>query len=340
MVTPDVFKETRKLRSVFNSAFFEEQANHLAEQTVSHFRKITRFYALFHMGYFALGFLELLGLLLFFPFFAKSLLIAFSLGAVFLTVFSYFVLRFYFQAKKPEQFFRLKTEFIDACKRLLPSNLDPSPLLTHAVYRLISKLEGQEHQYYQLSEQFKTLAPLLEKFSLWCHWKDVHQMKETLHHYCIHKRVEFVKLQPTDIETHASLANSYIALYKECLPPKTLNYGFIAKEYASESMKEKFQSVAKRAIEEFKIIDAYAPNDPWVYAQLAVIYHDLNFFEKELETYEILLRIAPQDSELLLRCGALYFQQGRIAQGLKIYEHLKKSKDPKADELIGYYDVF
>jgi len=342
MLTTDTREETQKSRLIFNSALFEEQAARHADDAVAHFRQITRFYALFHMGYFVVGFAELLALLLFLPFFAKSSLLAFSLAAVFLTGFSYFVLRFYFQAKKPEQLAQLKQRFIEACKNALPPSLDLSTYhlsLTHAVYRLIGRLDSQERQYYQIPQQFQTLAPLLEKFSLWCHWKDVHQMKEMLHRYCIQQRIELVKAQPTDLEVHASLANSYIALYKEYLAKKAFPYAFIAREYASDAMREKFQSIAKRAVEEFKIIDAYAPNDPWVYAQLAVIYHDLNLPEKETEAYETLLRIAPQDRELLFRCGLLYFQQGKTAQGLKVYEQLKKVKDPKADELIAYYDV-
>lgn len=327
-------------RLIFNSALFDEQANRHASQAVDKFRRVTRFYALFHIGYFAAGAAELLSLLLFFPFFAKSSLLAFSIGAVFLTVFSYFVLRFYFQAKKPEQFLHVKNSFIESCKNGLPPTLDPAThhaSLIHAVYRLIGMLDGQEHQYYTLPKQFHTLAALLEKFSLWCHWKDVHQMKEILHHFCIGQRIERVKEQPIDLEAHASLANSYIALYKEYLPKTAPPYAFIAREYASEEIKKKFQAVASKAIQEFKILDAYAPNDPWVYAQLAAIYHDLQLPEKEIEAYETLLRIAPQDKELLFRCGILYFEQGQTAQGLKAYDALKKLKDFRADELIKFY---
>lgn len=342
MHTVDSKEQLENYRLVFNSALFEEKAAKHADQTVLQFRKITRFYALFHIGYFIAGGIEVLTLLLFFPFFAKSSLLAFSFGLIFLTGFSYFVLRFYFQAKKPEQFLHLKLKFIEACKNSLPPTLDAPTYhasLIHAVYKLISNLDGQEHQYYALPKQFHTLASLLEKFSLWCHWKDVHQMKEILHYFCIEERINRIKEHPTDLDTHASLANSYIALYKEYLPRTAPSYTFIIKEYASDAMKKKFHHIASRAIEEFKILNTYVPNDPWIYAQLAAVYHDLNLPEKEIEAYETLLRTLPQDKELLFRCGVLYFQLGRTAEGLKIYEQLKNLKDHQAGELIKYYDM-
>ena len=320
-----------------NFVNFQNQVSQYIDQTVLEFRKITRFYALFHMGYFALLAIELLTLLLFFSFFAKSSLLAFCLGAVFLTGFSYFVLRFYFQAKKPEQFLHLKLRFIESCENTLPIKGEASSFLLQSLYQLINTLDGQEHQYYSLSKQFHTLAPLFEKFSLWCHWKDVHQMKESLHDYCIQKHIERVKQFPTDLDVHAALATSYIALYKEYMPKTDSSYTFIAKEYASPSRKEKFKKIAYKAIQEFKILDTYAPNNPWVYTQLAIIYHDLELPEQEIETYETLLQITPQDKELLFRCGVLYFQQGHPAQGLKVYEQLKRLGNDQAEALIRHY---
>lgn len=333
-ITPS--KQNQTARVIFNPALFEEHASQLAEQAASQFRKITRSHALFHCGFFLLGLVEVLGLLLFFPFFAKSSLLAFSIATLFLTGFSYFVLRFYFEGKKPEQFLSLREQCITSFKKGLPAALDRATYhlsLTHAVYRLINKLEGQETQYYPLPFQFKTLTPLLQKFSLWCHWRDVHEMKELLHQFCIEERIEQVKEEPTDIEVHALLANAYIAFYKECLPEKI---PLLVRKHADLN---RFTLIAKKALEEFKIIDTYAPNDPWVHAQLASIYHDLKMPEKEIEAYETLLRISSQDQELLFRCGSLYFQQGHTAQGLRIYEQLKKQKDPRAKELIAFYNA-
>jgi tetratricopeptide (TPR) repeat protein len=330
----------KKSQFIFSTALFEEQTARYAKQAVIHFRRLTRGYALFHMGYLVLGIIELFALLLFFPLFLKSSLIAFTLAALFLTAFSYFVLRFYFEAKKPEQFIELKERFVATCKKALPVE---NPLaVTQAVYIFLSELEGQEVQYYPLPKLLETLKPLMEKLSLWCHFQDVHLMKEHLHQYCIDQRIEYVKKQPVNIEAHTLLAQSYIALYKLYLDPrksgKEVPYPFMLHEYSSEATVKKFQAVTRRALEELKILDAYTPNNPWVHAQMAAIYHDLGILEKEIEEYEILLRISPNDSLLLYRLGLLYFQYGKASTGLKIYEQLKKNQDPKADQLIQKYE--
>ncbi|MFS8564386.1 MAG: hypothetical protein LVR00_08840 [Rhabdochlamydiaceae bacterium] len=142
-----------------------------------------------------------------------------------MTGFAYFILRFYLEAKKPEQFLQLKKEFI----RILPGLLSYEEKesgshlqITHIVYSLLEHLEGQECQYYAASIYFKSLQPLLEKFSLWCHWHDTHQMKELLHFYCIQQRIEWIKLEPTNVEAHAALAKAYEALYKLYIDPQRL----------------------------------------------------------------------------------------------------------------------
>ncbi len=347
MLTADLLKEkTHQTRFIFNPSVFDEQVIRFAGESKREFLLVTRTYALFHMGFLALGLIELFALLLFFPFFAKSSLVAFTLAVVFLTAFTYFVLRFYFQAKKPEQFLQVKEGFLNACKTSLP--LDPSTkeyslALGRCLLRFVQALDGQEHQYYPLPKSFQTLAPLMEKFSLWCHWRDVHQMKELLFLDCIQEEMRLVKSHPTDLESHAALANAYVALYRLYLDPRKLGkklYSFVAREYASPEIAKKFQTAAERALEEFKILHYYAPSDLWVHSQLAAVYHDLGYLDKEIAEYEALLRIAPKDRDLLFRLGISYFKQGKNGEGLRIYDQLRQAKDPKGDELISFYDSF
>jgi hypothetical protein len=345
MLTSDIFQQTKQNPQTSHRSLFEEQVSDLIGKTVSYFRHITRNYAIFNVTFFVLGLGELLGLILFFPFFAKTSLVAFSLAALFLTGFAYFILRFYLEAKKPEQFVQLKKEFVEACQEMLSYGEKEDHLqLTHIVYRLLEHLEGQEYQYYEASRYFKSLQPLLGKFSLWCHWHDVHQMKELLHFYCIQQRIEWIKLEPTNAEAHASLAKAYEALYKLYIDPRRLGkktpYTFIMKEYLSSAMLEKFEKAAERALEEFKILDAYIPQDPWIHSQMAAIYHDLQMPDYEITEYETLRLIVPADKEILFKLGVLYFQQGRNAQGLRLYEELRKSKDPQASALIHFYDAY
>ena len=94
---------------------------------------------------------------------------------------------------------------------------------------------------------------------------------------------------------------------------------------------------AERAIEEFKILNDYAPEDPWIHAQLAYSYHDLQMPQEEIREYETVLRLKPDDMDTLFRLGVLYFQQGMNAKGLQAYEELKRFHYKKAEALIGYY---
>jgi tetratricopeptide (TPR) repeat protein len=168
-------------------------------------------------------------------------------------------------------------------------------------------------------------------------------MKELLLLMIIKEQIELIKLQPTSLEAHAHLANSYLTLSKVYMDPRKLypdeEHLWVSPEYVSPEMLRKFTKTSHRAIEEYKIVCSYAPHDPWVHAQLAAIYHNLDLFQEEMREYEAILKIAPHDREVLFRLGTLYFKQGLSAQGLRLYEQLKKSSDAKADALIAYYDA-
>jgi len=98
--------------------------------------------------------------------------------------------------------------------------------------------------------------------------------------------------------------------------------------------------VAERAIEEFKVLNDYAPNDPWVHAQLAYSYHDLQMPKEEIKEYETILKLNPGDRDTLYKLGLLYFQEGMNAQGLRIYEELKRSHYKKAESLMENYGSY
>jgi tetratricopeptide (TPR) repeat protein len=325
------------------NAFSNESVTQQVERTVGHFRYLTRKYAFFHILFFSFFLCEIIGLLLFLPFLAKSFLLATLVAATFLTAFSYFVLKFYFQTKKPEQLLVLRDNFVQNCQQLFSMGTDLVESrrgYLQAIYQLIRALEGQEYQYYK---SFEALQPLIQKFSVWCHFADVHLMKELLHTYCLRTQLEWVKNHPTDLDLHRSIANGYIALYKlyqDPASPENPTYSFIAKEYASPEMILKFQKAARCALEELKIVLHYVAHDTWALSQLALTYHDLDQKEEERKTYEALLQHSPHEREARLRLGILYFQLGFMAHGLKVYEDLRKMNDPQSDELIRYYDIF
>lgn len=333
----------KKLRYSSKTATLEDKIPHFCADAIDEFRRITRYYAFFHLLFVAIGLGELFCFLAFFSLLTKSSLLAFSLAAIFLTGFAYFVLRFYFQAKKPEQLWQVRETFIQTCQ----NTVDPTAkgmAISQAIYQLVSALQYQEYNYYSLPKQFETIGPILKKLSAWSYWQDVHKMKEILLFALIGEHVQRVKREPTELEAHATLGNAFIALSKIYLDPRKndpdLQIPWIPSAYSSFEMQEKFKAASERAIEEFKILDTYAPNDPWVHAQLASIYHDLEMIEEEVKEYENMLRISPQDKEVLYRLGVLYFQQGLNAKALRVYEQLKMNRDPKADDLIYFYDAY
>ena len=105
-------------------------------------------------------------------------------------------------------------------------------------------------------------------------------------------------------------------------------------------MRKKFEMALERALEEYHIIDEYEPKDPWVHAQRASLYKELEKAEEEQKEYEQILQMDPNNNEILLRLGKLYFRKGETAKGLKIYDQLQDLDLDKATELITEYDAY
>ena len=82
---------------------YEQSSFPQVENSATQFLRLTRQYALFHLLFFCLFLIEVILVLLFFPILAKSFLLAALVALTLLTAFSYFVLRFYFHAKKIQQ---------------------------------------------------------------------------------------------------------------------------------------------------------------------------------------------------------------------------------------------
>jgi tetratricopeptide (TPR) repeat protein len=347
MTTSDTFLKTDgQIQPPNDMSSFEDQTLHFCSEALEEFKQVTRQYALFHITFFAIGVMELVAFVLFFSFLTKTTIFAFSLAGLFLTIFTYFVLLFYFQAKKPQQLLDLRTSFLKNCKALLqvsPGTSEYHLKIASGLKQMLTLLHRQEYSYYSLPASFETLSPLMQKFSVWTHWKDLHQMKELLLLMIIKEKIEIIKLQPTDLEAHAHLADAYLALSRLYMDPRKLYHNeehlFVSYEYSTPEMHEKFVRAAQRAIEEYKILDAYVPDDPWVHAQLASIYRALDRPQEEMREYEAILKVTTSDSNVLLRLGVLYFEQGYSAKALALYEILNNNNDPNAAELIAYYDL-
>lgn len=307
------------------------------------FDRIIHTHALLHALFLSIGGIELMLLIFFFTFLVKSALLAFTLAIFFLTFFGYLLIRTYLYAKQPEQFEEIKNEYIDSCKNILKYRIGSSEnhlSLASACTRLADQLQGRERTLYSLPKWLSRLQPSLDIFSSWCHWQEVHHIRELLLTSAVEEHIQLVTCEPTSMMPHAALANAYVllsGLYKpssDDVEPNLMN------RKTPKEFQQKFRTTAERAIEEFKILNVYAPEDPWVHVQLAYSYRDLKMPLEEIHEYETLLRLKPEDTDILFRLGVRYFQQGLNAQGLRIYEQLKRYDSKRAESLIAFYGKY
>lgn len=275
--------------------------------------------------------LELALLVLFIPFFVKSALLAFIVALFLLTVFSYLILRQYLESQKLSYF----ETMMEGLPETLP--LEMARLCT----KIAHKLYQREYKYYLPPKLSSLFTLFFEKVSARIHWHDVHLMRELLLQRAVDEHLKLVKHEPTNPDAHALLANAYVMLSGLYIDPRTLEYKdterWIPAEKYGKKMHEQFQKTAKKAVEEFTILKEYAPNDPWIYMQLAYSYRDLSMPEEEKEAYHSILKLRPDDHEARYKLGTLYFKRGENARGLKVFEELKKAGYSKADELLILY---
>jgi tetratricopeptide (TPR) repeat protein len=331
----------------FNKYNYQEQLTHTWDSTLSRFNRYIKSLLFFKLAFLLILTFELISFLAFLAIFKASSYLAFLLATFFLTLFCFFVLRLYFQAKKPEKLSQFVEEYIEKCKRALNFQeqiAEHHIALASALQKFAANLYEKEYCYYTPPAFLKSLAPTLEKYSCFCHWEDIHQLKELLLTKAAEEHLKVVKIEPTNLEVHAALANAYVMLSSLYADPRKY-HGFddtrwISPKRYSPKMQERFRILSERAIEEFKILNDYAPDDPWVHMQLAYSYHDLQMPEEEMREYEVVLKLSPGDKETLFKLGMLYFNEGKNAKGLQIYEILKRTHYKKAERLIKFYGCF
>lgn len=326
-----------------NTQGFQESLFPHYRKLLKTFRKLSHTFVLFHVVFALLFSVELLTFGLLFASISQSMWLAFSLGLLCLTCISYSILLFYFKAKRPQELLTLRDEFLSSCRNTLSipkGEVEHHLSIAHALIRLASYLEDFEKQFYPLPEIGKQLKPFFEKCSVILHFEDVFSLKKLLLHAAVEEHLEQIRITPSDFEAHASLASTYINLSKNYQSTSQLEDSFsLQLRFKSliEEAETKAKETTEKAIEEFKILEYYAPNDPWVHLQLAKSYQELHLPHEEIREYETVLKLRPLDKEALFRLGALYFELGKNAKGLEIYEELKKTNYKKAEELISLY---
>jgi len=327
--------------------YYQTELQKAVSSTLPNFDRIVKFYAYGALFFAALITVELIFLTAFFPFLMRSSIAAFPLAGLFLTLFTFLMARLWKETRKPERFQEFKTGYARACKKLIHYREgipDHHFALAHAYQKLAAQLQGREYSYFRPPKWIDALTPTLEKVSCRFFWHDLHLMREILLKEAINEQIRLVKCEPTNLEVHAFLASAYVSLSSLYVDPRTReDYDddlWIPQNKFTEELKEKFRRTAERAIEEFKVLNNFAPNDPWIHSQLAYSYHDLQMPEEEIKEYETILKLRPHDKETLFKLGSLYFQQGMNAQGLKIYESLKSCNFKRAEQLIELYGSY
>jgi len=317
-----------------------KQLQSLGRWAVGRLDRIVLSHALVHLFFLLLGLAEFVLLIVMALYWASSGAMAILLASIFLTAFSYFVVRLYLAAKKQEQLAALQDHYRQRLCAVLEyqEGLPEHHLaIANGLSRLSSLLAGREYNYYKVGRPL----PLLERLSCWLHWEDLHTFRELLLTAAIDEHLKLVRTVPTDLEVHAALANAYTTLSSLFVDPRTLDGHdedrWIPPGRYSEEMAAKFRLTAGKAREEFHILSQFAPNDPWVHAQLAYSYHDLRMPDEEIREYETILSLCPDDRDTLFRLGVCYFQQGRNAAGLRVYEELRRTNYKQAGDLIRFY---
>jgi tetratricopeptide (TPR) repeat protein len=327
--------------------YYDDEIAELCDPSIKEFKKIIKGHAVINAFAFGLCTSELIFILLSLPFLAKTSTFAVSLAIFTLSVFTFGVLRLYLNAKKPRQLVDLRNEFLNNCKKALNYQEGRSEhhiALAGASCKFGAALKGIEYNLYTVPKKLESFSNLFQKITCWAHAKDVHNMRELLFSAAIDEHISFIKFEPTNLEAHASLANTYVllsGLYSD--PKKSHDFDetlWLPSYRFNEDMQKKFINAAERAMEEFKILNDYAPNDPWVHTQLAYSYHDLQMPLEEIKEYETILKISPNDNETLFKLGVLYFEQGFNAKGLQVYEELKRVHYKKAEDLIRFYGSY
>ena len=330
-----------------DKSFFKHQLEILKEPTLIKFKKILLSYTLFNIIFGLIISLEITYFFIHLTFLIQSFVMAIYLALIIATTFCYFTLKMYAQTRKVEELLQLKNDFLAKCREtidLAEGVPESHQILAEASCELAAEIHGQEYKIKSCPNWCLFLSSSIEKLNCWCFWSDIHFMKEILLQACIEEHIKIVRLEPTDLEAHAGLANAYVMLSGLYVDPRTIEEldedEWIPPNKYNESFKLKFRSIAERAIEEFKILSDYAPHDPWVHAQLAYSYRDLQMPLEEIKEYETMIQLCPEDKDILFKLGQLYFEQGRNAKGLKIYETLKHSNYKKAENLIHYYGAY
>lgn len=290
----------------------------IAPTILKQFYAINKRHAIY--TYFILGLLilETLAFLITFPFFFKTGFFSVILALWIATFFGYFIFKNYLVSEREVAYDALGQKFIRGILTLHPEKT-PIDQRKRAAQELIHFAEKEPIKY-QPPEGWRQKIKAF--FSRLVHGDPLGLFSLTLYRLAKEELAGVIRLDPCSLNAHlslAKLAESLSTLYRE------------------RGDKKSSEKLLKQAIEEYKVLLELQPHTISFYLDLAHVYHLLGMTPDEKATLERGRHIAPNDSEILLRLGKLYFISDEAAKGFKVYEALKAFDPSKSDQLIAFY---
>jgi tetratricopeptide (TPR) repeat protein len=273
--------------------------------------------------------------------FTADTITAISIASIMLLSFLFYLIRLYMKESVFHRALETKNTILEKAKR---DSLDESERA-----ELFSRLALSTHflpvNLIKLPPYLSFIEVTLNKFLSFFTWRLLHLLGEVFFLAAGDEHISLIKKDPTNLSYHASLANCYVMLshhYREPIKAKPLLSfpGIFISTAMQKTLLDKADDGAKNALEELSILQTFAPDELWVHDQLAISYKELKMPEKEIEEYEAILRLCPDDQQASLRLGILYFAEGKNAKGLEIYEQLKNIQPILAEELIEHYGAY
>lgn len=134
----------------FDKHQYNAEVTRLWTPTLTRFSRLIRFSIFFNVVFLLIAMVEVALFLSFFALLSQSAVLAFTLAIFFLTVFSYFVLRLYIQAKRPEQLLDLCDEYLHRCKEMIHYQEgipEHHIALANAAHKFASALHEKEYLF-------------------------------------------------------------------------------------------------------------------------------------------------------------------------------------------------
>jgi tetratricopeptide (TPR) repeat protein len=320
-----------------NQLFFQKKVHKNYNETIGHFKKIIKSFFIFNLSFFAAFFAQVLTFSFLLSSIGSSTRLALLLAGIILTSFVYFVMFFYFQSKKNIEISLIKNNFIFACKKeisLPVGSAEHHLTISLAAQKLCEILTEKELEVLKLPKFLSKISQLLQTYFL---KKDLFNFKEALFIAAANEHLIQIKTTPTNLEIHSSLANLYTTL--SAFYAHARDFIFSSK-ISKANIIQKQEACVSCAIEEFKILNDYAPNDHWIHLQLANNYKKLGMIKEQIKEYETIYKLCPNDNSILFKLGVLYFETNKNLKGLRVYEELKMRSFKDADQLLPHYGIF